>query len=330
MKKFLAAVLAVAMVASMAAVSFAADKTAFTVDDTKYTTDTEVAAAKPVVTYGKTVYYAIDPAKHTDATKNVDAYLTSGVKIKAKWEMGGDLVESVKIVKDQVAGGAYQYFLAVKVADKASTSDADIVGTLTLNKSYKEINKSADKFGMKDMEVNVEFAVQQAKAGTDGASGAYMLKDVNSDVQLADSDERYYVTYDYDSEIAFSFGKEPNEGEFTVDVSGQNKMIMGYNTKVDAKVLAANPAAIIAFHNFGGAAFNRSGEMLFESETAKYVYEVKADGAVKLVTEFVDEEATFKTRVLGNYAISDVELVSAPAVVETPVTDVNPDTGVNA
>ena len=57
------------------------------------------------------------------------------------------------------------------------------------------------------------------------------------------------------------------------------------------------------------------------------------DGSLKLLGEFDGEEISFKTRVLGRYLFSDVELTAAPAEVEEPTVEVptvdvtNPSTG---
>lgn len=77
----------------------------------------------------------------------------SGLKIKAKWEEGDKLVKGVAIAKKKVtntmgtvipAANRYYYMLAVTVADSNSTSDADVIGTLTLNKTKSPKVKGAE------------------------------------------------------------------------------------------------------------------------------------------------------------------------------------------
>ena len=71
----------------------------------------------------------------------------------------------------------------------------------------------------------------------------------------------------------------------------------------------------------------------YEAEDMEYAYQLMADGSLKLIGEFDGEEVTFKTRVLGQYLFSDVELTAAPAAVEEPTVEVptvdvtNPSTG---
>ena len=113
--------------------------------------------------------------------------------------------------------------------------------------------------------------------------------------------------------MEFSFGLEPNEGTFTVDVSGQGKNLLNYNTAADEALCAANPDAAVWFLNFNGVRFNRTGEFLYEADGLNYAYQIMADGSLKLLGEFEDGEVSFKTRTLGRYAFSDIELTAASA-----------------
>ncbi|MEF9983889.1 MAG: hypothetical protein RR710_05030, partial [Oscillospiraceae bacterium] len=64
------------------------------------------------------------------------------------------------------------------------------------------------------------------------------------------------------------------------------------------------------------------------------VYEILADGTLKLLESKYDEDleaVTIRTRTLGNYVLSNVELVSDAPVVDEPVIEEpvkeNPTTG---
>ena len=343
MKKTFALVLAVAMVMSLAAVSFAAQGLILVTDPLRYDGDKVAndsgalpktmkgASAGETFAYGDTVYFAL-----TDGSDALTKYESvEKLKIKAKWEMGGDLVESVSVVKKNVEGN-YEYFVAVKVASKQVTSDADIVGTLTLNRRAS----SSDGFAtVKDEDYDISFNVFYRSNTWQNAKAL----EIDSDVELK-YDTNYALKFSADDEVELSFGGNSysggsaaqNEGTFTVDVSGQGKLFFRFDTKADDAIVAANPGAKLKFVNFNNVSFNRTGEYAYEWEDGAYVYQV-VDGQLKAIPgaeyDEADETFYFYTRTLGSYVFSDVELVNP--VVETPVVDapeevVNPGTGAAA
>ncbi len=335
MKKTFALVLAVAMVMSLAAVSFAAEQDLELLNEVplRYYGD-EVANDSGAVpkemksgeklAYGDTVYFAL-----TDGSTALTKYESvEKLKIKAKWEMGGDLVESVSVVKKNNKGN-YEYFVAVKVAAKQTTSDADIVGTLTLN---RRASSSDGLKTIKDRERDISFNVFYRGNTWQGSVDF----DVDGDVSLK-YDTNYALKFSADDEVELSFGDKNsalNEGTFTVDVSGQGKLFLRFDTKANEAIATANPSAVLKFVNFNNVTFNRTGEYAYEWEDGAYVYQI-VDGQLKAIPgaeyDEADETFYFYTRTLGSYVFSDVELVNptveAP-VVEAPVE--NPTTGAAA
>lgn len=343
MKKTFALVLAVAMVMSLAAVSFAADHNndaLSLVGPFKYDGDIDSGAGgvvEDVIEYGKAAYWQI---LYSDAA--VENYKdVEKLKVKAKWEMGSDLVESLSIVKKRVGGagastfvapteGNYAYFVEVKLAAKDTTSDADIIGTLTFNKK----NSDDSDIEFDDADIDITVNVFYDKNYLDFADYK-----VTGDVDNLKYDTKYLLKFDYDDEVELSFGNTnggDNEGIFTVDVSGQGKILFQYNTKVDEAIADANPGATMKFINFNNAKFNRTGEFMYEMEDGAYAYQI-VDGKLTAIPgcdyDESDEAFYFNTRVLGSYVFSDVELVDAPAVVEVPDVEApveNPTTGAAA
>ena len=87
--------------------------------------------------------------------------------------------------------------------------------------------------------------------------------------------------------------------------------------------------ANIDFVNFEGKpSFNKTGTLYIYAAEDSFIYEVTKDGAKAIKAEWdEDYEAwTFKTRTLGSYAISDVEL-DEKTVTEDKNESSKPETG---
>ena len=363
MKKFFALALAVAMIMSMAAVSFAATNTVKLYGPWDYDADTNKVRTTGIQ-YGDSIYYlltetAYDYEDEKGNTVDVPAVAMSKyeqvekLKVKVAYEMGEDMVESVSIVKkyvenngdyskttgkwtgviandegwDLISKPGYYYFLAVKVAKSTSVSDVDIIGTFELNRKAKDDLREID-------EEEFDFAANVAiNNGWLKDSGKWTLTSDKADIKW---DTDYALKFDNDDEIELSFGGTNdgnNEGTFTVDVSGQGKVYLRYNTKVDDAIAEANPGVKIFALNFNGVKFNRTGEFAYEMEDGVAAYKV-VNGALVAIPgceyDESDETFYFNTRVLENYVFASAELVNpvveAP-VVEAPAAPSNPSTG---
>lgn len=351
MKKVFALVLAVAMVMSLSAVAFAKgtetnDGVVGVVENVfGYSADKNTMTVKQIQ-YGKPAYIAL-LAKGDVLISDSD--IVDGLKVKAEYEMGKELVADagVSVVKKYVENAStivegaepgYYYFVEIKTVAKETTSDADIIATLELNKSKKGDDEGKN-YKVKDLEIDIEVNVGYENSYydwyTDSGVELYVYGDTVGDETELEPETYYLLKYDYDDETEFTFGAfaDQNEGTFTVDVSGQGKNLLYYDTKLDDGIADANPDAKIFALNFNNTKFNRTGEFMYEGEDFEYAYQLMADGSLKLLGEFDGEEITFKTRVLGSYLFSDVELVAAPAAVEEPSVEVptvdvtNPATG---
>ena len=361
MKKILSIALAAAMVFSMCAVSMAAQKPRSTrksatsvetdyrnksnqlipgvydaVGPFAYDVNDDKKLTEDPVEYGETAYYVLTDKDGTGIT-NSDS--VDGLKIKAKWEEGDKLVKGVAIAKKKVtntmgtvipAANRYYYMLAVTVADSNSTSDADVIGTLTLNKT-----KSPK---VKELKLAMDLNVNWAHSYLD-SSGDYIVSDDLSDIKA----EKYYsLKFDSDDTVELEF---EDGSTFTVDVSGQGKTLVYFDTNFNSQLAAKYPLAELNFWNGNGAKFNRTGEFFLSVsnyDSTVFLYELKSDGALSEVTsaEFDDKDEGFyfRTRTLGKYVVSDMELETGTAdsgevdVVTpvVPVVPVNPGTGATA
>lgn len=347
MKKTFALILAVAMVMSLAAVSMAAQSSTnllslgkaskYDSDDNSLKIFGEAAKDSGVLTlqYGNSAYFLIQ-----ESGAPLTEYKTvEKLKVKAKWEMGSDLVKSLAIVKkyvkaanssSQVTDDGYYYFLELATTAKETTSDADIVGTLTFNRK-KNTDDNVVEIKDEDIDISVNVFYENS---------FLTMNKIITDKDDLKWDTRYLLKFDCDDEIELSFGSSNggnNEGTFTVDVSGQGKILFYYLTDANEDIAAANPGAKLKFLNFFNTKFNRTGEFAYEMEDGAYAYQI-VDGKLTAIPgceyDESDETFYFNTRVLGSYVFSDVELVDAPAAVtETPVVEApveNPETGAAA
>jgi len=346
MKKFFALVLAVAMIMSMAAVSFAANvKGPF-----DYDADTnKMRATAKQLQYGDTAYFLLSETG-TNAGPMTKYEQVEKLKVKVAYEMGEELVESVSVLKKKVdiddadvlggvEEGKYYYFLGVKIAKSTSTGDADIIGTFELKRKEIEENNVVkyDEIDEEEFDFEINVVINASWLNNSGTNG-YLINDDKAGLKW---DTDYALKFDYDDEVELAFGPSTaddtkggdNEGTFTVDVSGQGKLYLRYDTKLADAIAAANPGVKIYALNFNGVKFNRVGEFAYELEDGVAAYKV-VDGALVEIPgceyDESDETFYFNTRVLENYVFATAELVNpvveAP-VVEAPVAPSNPSTG---
>ncbi len=311
MKKFLAASLASAMVVSMAATSFAAVTTKVESVDTSvnlYSTTDKFTVASGKVAYAETVYYGLLGAAGAKVTE-YDA--VRGTSIKQKWELNGTTIEKIEIVKKKHGDAStdYAYYLSVKTKDNTSTKDTDVVGTLSLRKSGTD--------GFDEINHAVNFTL-----GYDAVADSNSITD-----KLALHD------FAEDSELSITF-TAADSNYFVVNTMGQGKLLAKADVKYNADIAAKYPSANLDFFNGNGASFNKIGELTIAADKGSFLYAVNADGnltAVKATYDEYEEAFKVKTRTLGQYVISDVELKTS-VVVTPPTTEdkTNPGTGAQA
>ncbi|MBQ2751591.1 MAG: hypothetical protein IJF25_03375 [Oscillospiraceae bacterium] len=306
-----------------------------------------------LLTYGDTAYFPL----FINGVPVSDYSFVEKLKIKYEFELGEEYVESVSIVKkpvdmidfqdwdantgnsalDAVLTPDYMYFIAVKTTSAATTADADVIGTFELSRkslkkedvpAFYRADEAADFLAeIDDVEIDFAFNLFYENSWLTGAKRDVM---VDGDLVELKWDTDYALKFDNDDEVEFTFGTEENEGTYTVDVSGQGKVYLRYNTKADDAIVAANPGVNMHFVNFNNVKFNRTGEFTYELEDGVAAYKVVDGALVEIPGLDVDDgEFTFKTRVLESYVFADAELVNpvvaAPEVVAPEVT--NPTTG---
>ena len=346
MKKIFALALAAVMTAGMTTVAFAKnEETPYLVNTegntNMYILDDGEAAAKDIV--GNDGYVeggdeiAIPIAIWTEEV-NVDwfdrdfDYKTSNVKAYADWDdVEGDAEGDVSLRWVKYVGGTvgagemdtaegYYYSVVITVPENNGDKLLDLVGKVSVGRTTTAARNSA-------YSVSIETTF-----GPDGTA-AYYPSTTNFDGGILDAGVTGIVSFDKTAdEIDIEFGEQ---ALFTVDVTGQGKLNLAWNTKFNKEFAAMYEYANLDFLTFEGEpAFNRTGDFYIYADEDAFVYEVTADGAKALDAEWdEDYEAwRFRTRSLTSYVISDVELDEKTVTEDKDDTTTdggkeNPDTG---
>lgn len=315
MKKLFALVLAVAMVLSLASVAMAANtdlsknnKATLLNGDKEFNVgafqltlrkgkNNFVNVEGDNVPYGKTVYI---PLIDADGNKVTQSDAVSGLKVTAKWDQNGKYVKSTEIVKKD------DYYHIAIVTQGSETKEKDVEGTLTLTgKAYStptDASKDQKKVKAEKAEIDVTLTMGFDKA-TD-----LEADDTGKIFNFEDLDEQ-----DEETEITFT---EDDDVTFTVDTTHQGEIVIAMDTDEIEAVEDAYPSANLDFFNFNGATFRKTGTLLLPGEEGQFVYEYK-DGALQAVNakwDSYEEAFVLKTKTLGQYVISDVELAVGAAV----------------
>ena len=346
MKKTLALVLAALMAAGMTSVAFA-------------------DAAEPALVLG----YIPGNATQTMYVKNSDGYgvpvtgsevLKSGDKIYVPvsyWtdtttnEGEIDVTELANATKDQVertkfyyedeldssasqsgelelikfADGNRYYCAVIEVPETTGNKYIDLLGDVMIGRTKNTAEDQVSGFGK--MAVSATYGPKAAADTT--------IPTISGDEDIVGG----IYKFDADDVVMLTFGDNA-VAEFEVDVTGQGKLNLTWNTEFDSEIADKDKSANMDFLTFTGApSFNKNGTMYIYADADTFLYQV-VDGKLEAVDAEYDEDYeawTFKTRTLGRYVISDKELdLDAVNTVEddtdssSSTTDggkENPDTG---
>ena len=231
------------------------------------------------------------------------------------WRIG-DADAEIRMVK--YGAGDYRYSVVVTVPENDTNKAIDLEGKIMVGRTKNAAEDA--QFGSFDLGVTYAPAAETVKTyGGEtlvaGETGIYKFND--------------------DGEIDIEFG---DQALFTVDVTGQSKLNLAWNTDFNKEFAAMYDYANIDFLTFEYTpSFNKTGTLYLYAPEDAFIYEVTADGAKEIKGLAWDEDYeawTFKTRTLGAYAISDVELTEKTVTEDkddtSSTTDggkTNPDTG---
>ena len=196
----------------------------------------------------------------------------------------------------------------------------DLAGTIKVGRTYTIAKRATDL---------VEVELSYAPDGTDH----------NIDVEFTGDDvlptgfTGIVAFADNLGEIDIEFGEE---AMFTVDVTGQGRLNLSWDTSFDKEFADYYEYANLDFLNFSGEPrFNRNGYFYLFADEDAFIYVKGADGAEDANAEWDEDMEAWRirTRELTSYVISDVELDEKTVTEDdtsSSTTDggkVNPDTG---
>ena len=229
----------------------------------------------------------------------------SKASLTVKVTDGKEYVETAKVEED---GGVMKLYLTT--AQSVSTKDGKIAFELTLSDRGSRSKFTDVTTTIKDLKIT---------AGVGKAEELGDAMNVKEDGVILDTDkmestEDYEITWGDDEIARFVVDLDDNDGKKNLD----------YTTAPIDALIEANPEANMDFFTLKAAPrFNKIGEMTLyaDGDVFKYLYEVDADGQLTEVNATYDEDEegfVFKTRQLGSYVMSDIELVGAAIDEEVP------------
>ena len=334
MKKVLALVLAVMMLATVAMAADATNPGSGTTS-----TNSNVLPGGKIKIGQAGIIANLEPGSPLTAADikavNSTNYSITGIKYRE----GKNLVESITLndTDDQVV---------IKLKQDYSMTTAKKLD-LDLTLKGKKVGKNPRN---KDIDITI-YTKMVAYTLADGKNNpGYIEIDANGDVNIVPATTVVNdsgTVYDFADAGAdefvwkvkktgttaygdMEFTAADGDTDVSVRVYDGDKLYLYSDVDADTDVLKAyaDADADITFLNFPGTpTFNSTATVYFYKEEGTYVYGVKDGKLVNVNAKWSDDESGFvlKTRTLGSYVFSDKKLsVSAPAAGSE-----NPDTGAN-
>lgn len=332
MKKIFALALAAIMTAGMTTVAFASTENVY-IGNTAYilgsdnradylTTDQLEGGDQLVIPV-----YVWEDANDNDTvdageTDSIFAYTSDydrKVVVNADWKVGNAEVTTGWVNYGKIGLSDKQIMsVIITLPENETTKVEDLAGEIRVGRTATNAKNSSEVF---DLEISYySDATQTGKPiawdGGELISGKTGIVTFDKTVGEIDIDFEDVATY-------------------TVDITGQGKLNLAWNTDFDKEFGAMYDYANLHFFNFEGTpAFNKTGTMMVYADKDTFIYEATEDGAKEIdATYDEDYEAwVFKTRKLTSYVVSDVELTDKTVTEDnsSSTTDGgkdNPDTG---
>ena len=339
MKKIFALALAAVMTAGMTTVAFADNEGVYIDSSTKYyklgsDNRAEDAPADEFEGGDKLVIpvsvYEDSGSKkgEYDTTDKALGYLTytsdydRNVTVNHKWKVGKDLgvkvdVDWVNYSKVSIGASDSQIMsVIITLPENETTKVEDLAGTIRVGRTASTAKKGPE------FKLDISFFSDATKKSNPDFDGGELTSGKTGIVSF----EKEAGEIDIDFE---------DTATFTVDVDGQGKLNLAWNTDFDKEFGAMYNYANLHFFTFEGTPdFNKTGTMMVYADKDTLIYEATADGAKEIDADYSkDYEAwVFKTRKLTSYVVSDVELTDKTVTEDNSSSTTNggkdnPDTG---
>ena len=314
MKKIFALALAAVMTAGMTTVAFADNEGVYIAPGTDFyklgSDDRAEATSADEFEGGDQLVIPVsvfeDANKDGEYTSGEDqGYLTytsdydRNVVVRTDWKVGEKLGAEVETgwvnyskVGSLFTGDSQIMSVIITLPENETTKVEDLAGTIRVGRTASAAKKGPE------FKLDISFFSDATKISNPDFNGGELT-----------SGSTGIVSFDKEAgEIDIDF---EDVATYTVDVDGQGKLNLAWNTDFDEDFGAMYNYANLHFFTFEGKpAFNKTGEMMVYADKDSFIYEVTEDGAKELNASYDEdfEAWVFKTRKLTSYVLSDVEL----------------------
>lgn len=277
--------------------------------------------------------------KFTDGEEYVDTYYIDEIDCKEAGDFDG-LYAVIVELKDNVTTKKQKIKGEIVIKNKTKKLDErDFAYSLDVNKLVVEEGEYV-KTDMSSAEAETKYGANYA-VDTDGYL-TYRGEKVNAvnviaDCEFDDEDvyinlvefNEYHTVADFAADVKNIELEDNNGFYFDVKASDQGKLNLNYDNVAIKSVARIAPVdADLTFYNFYGyPEFDFTGKVTLtpeEDDVEYFVYSVAKDGKITKVNARLNEDGDayeFKTRTLGCYVLSDMELDIEDEVKDTPVVE---------
>ena len=200
---------------------------------------------------------------------------------------------------DSVAKPDFTYWVEIKTKDNDTTKVLDLAGVLRIGSTKNKAEKVDNQF---QLDTSLDNRVYDS-------NNKYVVVE---DEWTFEPDSRSVVKFDKDAEDVVLYFGENEAAWYEFDARGQDALNLEFTFDFNKEIADLFPKANIDFLTFTSKpATNRTGDLYITADEDTFLYEVTEDGVKEIKgAEYIEEEGAWhiRTRKLGAYAISDIEL----------------------
>ena len=205
---------------------------------------------------------------------------------------------------DSVAHPDFTYWVEIKTKEDDTTEVLDLAGVLKIGTTKNKAEDSQNKFRL---DTSLDNRVYD--------NNTYVEVD---DEWTFEPDSRSVVKFDKDADDVVLYFGENEAAWYEFDARGQDALNLEFTFDFNKEIADLFPKANIDFLTFTSKpATNRTGDLYITADEDTFLYEVTEDGVKEIQgAKYNEEEGAWhiRTRKLGAYAISDIELDTSAKV----------------